>query len=779
MKHESAEDMHQVIPHVNDEHVNITSSDLHLDSSAEETHSTLSPGHNTICNYSAEEPSHMMHTISDDNSPEDYELSHTLVHLFAENGEKFNAYTIKIIEDTDKETNNSIIVIDDPDQVTMKGPVDIDYPDEDLTKTNVNIEHPDLVIVTFDDHLPDQSNSKKHNKENTIMTNPTLLSPLQGSCYNMAQQQLHHVASLTNQRETYHGSLKTSSISSDAHLEKPSSAPSYDVTAHCNQDSLPDFPTYHTKVQTSLRSEYFDAFSQLMHLIAQKKPVYKKMTCLHGETKHDRHSICMEMLHEKYAPNTAFENSTSNHLMHHSPSLHPPDLCAPFRIFAISKLWFVPCKVTLDNHLGNYVHFHHTQEFSPTNLADDDPTSIHPKSIFFHSPADDDPTQSLLSTWPLIPYLLDASITFYPALWDTSTSTPTTIGTHLLPCCADPSVGEIQLTSFLMDCKSDGTEESPPKILQVLVNLFIWHHYEDMFKVLLFVAHQDHQVLLEWETGESTFETTTANASMSSLLIPLKILVSTMSSSGATQSCQNLYNFHKNMKWETLTLETLKDAQCFKASWHAWKTDVYVNKTNKEHDQAQWELGQVLNASPVGHHLNGIGNMQLSGLIHFHKSDDPYAIELFDEGSTVLPKLLVDMTTTSHPFLLLQEQVPGLCCVKVLDTKDSSKRDFQSQSDYDHSTSYEIVDPIFDTCNTNQGYFDAKNTAIGSGVVLNDSKRQAIDPAKRMETPINKMILARTMERLVGQLESFNWFVQSIEPSGAFSLLPSYQSSTT
>ncbi|KAL7572527.1 hypothetical protein ACA910_000351 [Epithemia clementina (nom. ined.)] len=146
-----------------------------------------------------------------------------------------------------------------------------------------------------------------------------------------------------------------------------------------------------------------------------------------------------------------------------------------------------------------------------------------------------------------------------------------------------------------MDCKSDGTEESPPKILQVLVNLFIWHDYWDMFKVLLFLAHHDQQVLLEWETGASTyahplttlqFETTTANASMSSLLIPLKILVSTMSSSGATQSCQDLSNFHKNMKWETLTLETFKDAQYFKASWHAWKTDVFVNQTNKEHDQA-------------------------------------------------------------------------------------------------------------------------------------------------------------------------------------------------
>ncbi|KAL7561964.1 hypothetical protein ACA910_022519 [Epithemia clementina (nom. ined.)] len=160
MKHESAEDMHQVIPHVRVEHVDITSSNLHLDPSVEETHSTLSPDHSTICNHSKEEPSHMMHTISDDNPPEDYELSHTLVHLFAENGEKFNACAIKMIEDTDKETKDSIIVIDDPDQVTMKDPVDIDYPDEDLTKTNVNMECSELAIVTFDVHLPDLSNSK-------------------------------------------------------------------------------------------------------------------------------------------------------------------------------------------------------------------------------------------------------------------------------------------------------------------------------------------------------------------------------------------------------------------------------------------------------------------------------------------------------------------------------------------------------------------------------------------------------------------------------------------
>ncbi|KAL7569320.1 hypothetical protein ACA910_016863 [Epithemia clementina (nom. ined.)] len=253
-----------------------------------------------------------------------------------------------------------------------------------------------------------------------------------------------------------------------------------------------------------------------------------------------------------------------------------------------------------------------------------------------------------------------------------------------------------------------------------------------MFKVFLFVAHQDHQVLLEWETGESTFETTTANASKSSLLFSLKILVSTMSSSRATQSCQNLYNFHKNMKWETLTLETFKDAQYFKTLRHAWKTD-------KVHDQ--WELGQVLNASSaeyplisaivtVGHHLNrestyvsglwgvGFDTTQLSGLVHFHKS-------------AALPKLVDGMEMcdpwhgTSHQFLLLlQDQVPDLCCVKVLDTKDSSvhQHDFQDQGDYAHLTSSEVVDPIFDSCNTSQGYFDAINTALGSGVALLESK---------------------------------------------------------
>ncbi|KAL7565444.1 hypothetical protein ACA910_020829 [Epithemia clementina (nom. ined.)] len=679
------------------------------------------------------------------NPPDAYGLSHTSVHLSAQHGEQFNACNIKIIGDPDKDTKKTFVGTDTLDKETKRKIGGTNNQEITVLPLMVHLNdtsHCSLVDKSWipyfhgENALTDLFTTKseppkEHNTANTVMINQPSLSPLCGQHYNMAQQRLHHVASLTNQGKNPHRSLTVSSISSDAHLGKTSSAPSYDVTAHCNQDYLPDFPTYHTKAQASIRSEYFDAFSQLTYLIATKKPVNKIVTCLHGETKHDHHSICMEMLHVKNAPNTASENSTPKQLMHHSPSLHPPDLCAPFRIFAISKLRFVPYKVTLDNHLGNYVHFHHTQEFSPTNLADDDPTSIHPKSVFFHSPADDDPTQSLLSTWPLIPYLLDASITFCPTLWDTSTSTPTTFGPHLLTCCADPSVGEIQLTSFLMDCKSDGTEESPPKSFQVLVNLFIWHHYEDMFKVLLFVAHQDHQVLLEWETGESTYAQfttlqfeTTANASMSSLFIPLKILVSTMSSSGATQSCQDLSNFHKNMKWGTLTLETFKDAQYFRTLWHAWKTD-------KVHDQ--WELGQVLNASSaeyrlnsamitVGHHLNrestyvsglwgvGIDNMQLSGLVHFHKSEDPHAIWLFDEGPTARPKLVDDMEMcdpwhgTPHQFLLLlQDQVPDLCCVKVLDTKDSSvhQHDFQDQAIGSGVALLESKEPISVTVHNN------------------------------------------------------------------------------
>ncbi|KAL7577137.1 hypothetical protein ACA910_019739 [Epithemia clementina (nom. ined.)] len=331
MKHNSAEDTQPVIPHNIVEHVDITSSDLHLDPSEEETHSTLSQDTNTFID-----------------PPEEHALNSTFFCLSADNGEPFKACVTKII--------------DDSDQVTKKAPVDIDNPDEDAMQTKVDAKCQELAFSPIGVQVPNASHCslvdkswnpychgenaptvlfttksalpKDHSTANTVMTNQPLLSPLCGKHYNMAQQQLHHVATLRNKVMYDNRPLATSSICSDAHLGQTSSAPSYDVFAHCNQDSLPDFPTYHTKAQISIRSEYFDAFSQLTHLIAQKKLL--QVTCPHGETKHDRHSICMETLHEKNAPNTAFENSTPNHLMHHSPSLHPPDLCAPFRIFVIS-----------------------------------------------------------------------------------------------------------------------------------------------------------------------------------------------------------------------------------------------------------------------------------------------------------------------------------------------------------------------------------------------------------------------------------------------------------
>ncbi|KAL7559150.1 hypothetical protein ACA910_010229 [Epithemia clementina (nom. ined.)] len=113
----------------------------------------------------------------------------------------------------------------------------------------------------------------------------------------------------------------------------------------------------------------------------------------------------------------------------------------------------------------------------------------------------------------------------------------------------------------------------------------------------------------------------------------------------------------------------------------------------------------------------GIGNMHYPSLAHFNKSDDPNANQLFDEELTVLPKLVVDT----------QEQIPDFHCVKVLNTKDSGvhQHDFQGQDEYDNFTSYEIVNCIFDTCNSSQGYFDAKSTVIGSGITKhNDPKSQ-------------------------------------------------------
>ncbi|KAL7566314.1 hypothetical protein ACA910_013638 [Epithemia clementina (nom. ined.)] len=125
MKHKSGEDMQQFIPHVTVEHVDITSSDLHLLPSAEETHSTLSQDTNTFID-----------------PPEEHALNSKFVCLSANNGEQFNACVTKII--------------DDPDQVTKKKvPVDIDNPDEDAMQTKVDAKCQELAFLPIGVQVPD------------------------------------------------------------------------------------------------------------------------------------------------------------------------------------------------------------------------------------------------------------------------------------------------------------------------------------------------------------------------------------------------------------------------------------------------------------------------------------------------------------------------------------------------------------------------------------------------------------------------------------------------
>ncbi|KAL7580756.1 hypothetical protein ACA910_001038 [Epithemia clementina (nom. ined.)] len=683
------------------------------------------------------------------NPPEAYGLSKTSVNLSAQNGEPFYACTIK----NDQGTKDIILDIDDSDQISKKAIVAIQNPDEDATKTMIDIENQELAPLPVDTHLPDTnqyplvdkslelyhhgenaptdlSNTKSespkgHNMANTAMTNQPLLSPLCGKHYNMAQQRLHHVATLKVKVVYDNGPFDTSFTSSCAHLCTTSPAPSDDVTEHFNQDSSPDTHAYHKQAQDSIRSEYFEAFHQLQHLIALKKPVNTTVACQHGETTHVPSSTCVEQPHATKAPhhtsgeqvpNQAFVSAEPNCLANPSSLFLTFDLHAHFckSILPTPCLLTVPCKVNLDPPLGNYTTFHHTMEPSSTNLADDDPKSSHPKAIFFHSPADDDPTQSLLSTWPPIPFLLDASTTFSPTLWDTTTNA----GANLLTCCADPSVGESLLTSFLKDCKSDGTEKSPLTILQVLMNLFLFHSYWDMFKVL-FVAHQDQQALLEWETGESTFdypptkrvwnpftilqdETTTANPSMSSLLLPLKILVSPTSSSGTTQSCQDLANFCKIIEHSTTTFHIFKSTAI--DTTHVNEIAISV-KTYKVHDHTQWTHGNVLIDSPIGYPLfsvmdifnhiklrswgAGIGNMHFPSLAHFHKSDDPNAIQLFDGGPTVLQKMVIDMA--KHEIGEPWHETPNQFILLFQEHSSVYQSDIQGQDNYDYFTSQESV----------------------------------------------------------------------------------------
>ncbi|KAL7567246.1 hypothetical protein ACA910_016715 [Epithemia clementina (nom. ined.)] len=136
------------------------------------------------------------------NPPGAYGLSQTSVNLSAQNGEHFNACTIK----NDQETKDIILDIDDSDQVSKKTIVDIQNPDEDATRTMFDIENQELAAFPVDVHLPDTNQSslvdnslelyhhgenaptnlsntksespKEHNTANTTMTNQPLLSPL-------------------------------------------------------------------------------------------------------------------------------------------------------------------------------------------------------------------------------------------------------------------------------------------------------------------------------------------------------------------------------------------------------------------------------------------------------------------------------------------------------------------------------------------------------------------------------------------------------------------------
>ncbi|KAL7565141.1 hypothetical protein ACA910_021521 [Epithemia clementina (nom. ined.)] len=89
------------------------------------------------------------------NPPEAYGLSQTSVNLSAQNGEHFNACTIK----NDQGTKDIILNIDDSDQVSKKTIVAIQNPDDNATKTMVNIENQELAALPVDVHLPDTNQS--------------------------------------------------------------------------------------------------------------------------------------------------------------------------------------------------------------------------------------------------------------------------------------------------------------------------------------------------------------------------------------------------------------------------------------------------------------------------------------------------------------------------------------------------------------------------------------------------------------------------------------------
>ncbi|KAL7578665.1 hypothetical protein ACA910_009807 [Epithemia clementina (nom. ined.)] len=170
------------------------------------------------------------HNHTSANPLEAYGLSHTSVNLPAQNGEQFNACDIKIIGDPDKDTKKTFVAIDNLDKETKKTIGGINNHEITVLPLTVHLHatnHSSSVTKSLDpyhhgeDSLTDLSptqSSMKHNMKYPSMNNQTLQSPLHRKCYNMAQEHLLHVATLTNKMQHHNELIDTSSISSHANL---------------------------------------------------------------------------------------------------------------------------------------------------------------------------------------------------------------------------------------------------------------------------------------------------------------------------------------------------------------------------------------------------------------------------------------------------------------------------------------------------------------------------------------------------------------------------------
>ncbi|KAL7568319.1 hypothetical protein ACA910_018455 [Epithemia clementina (nom. ined.)] len=267
---------------------------------------------------------------------------------------------------------------------------DIEYSTNSLSSDGGEMLHVHLHDTRYCPSVTKSSvTPKKYNIEYTSKDNQLLLSPLQGTCYNMAQKRLHHVATLTSKMEHNNKSLHTSFVSSPW---KTSSESLHED--HCNKEYSSDSDAHHTKTQDSICSEYFEALSQLKSLIAQEKHFGNQVACQHGEKTHHQESKCKEQTTLEKPPNKAFAHAEQNPAYLHPHVFHVPTIHK-------HPLMTTPCKVTLDKHLGYPNTFYHTLKLFPDILADDDPNIISQliifKHIFQHNVADDNPTEPLLS----------------------------------------------------------------------------------------------------------------------------------------------------------------------------------------------------------------------------------------------------------------------------------------------------------------------------------------------------------------------------------------------